>query len=67
MLRHRIACGDSATFQGNERDIMFLSMVADPNSKMAQTANQFEQRFNIAMSRARDRIVLVRSVEEDEH
>ena len=38
MMRHRIACGDSATFQGNERDIVFLSMIADPNSKQAQTA-----------------------------
>ena len=66
MLRHRIACGDSATFQGNERDIMFVSMIADPGSKQAQTAMQFEQRFNVAMSRARDRIVLVRSVEEYE-
>lgn len=52
MLRHRIACGDSATFQGNERDLVFLSMVADPNVKAAQTAMHFEQRFNVAPSRA---------------
>ncbi|TXM64396.1 AAA domain-containing protein [Methylobacterium sp. WL120] len=64
--RHRIACGDSATFQGNERDVVFLSMIADPDSKQAQTATQFAQRFNVAMSRARDRLVLVRSVQEDE-
>lgn len=64
--RHRIACGDSATFQGNERDVVFLSMIADPDSKQAQTATQFEQRFNVALSRARDRLVLVRSVREDE-
>ena len=25
VLRHRIACGDSATFQGNGRDIVFLN------------------------------------------
>jgi very-short-patch-repair endonuclease len=66
MSRHRIACGDSATFQGNERDIVFLSMVADPAVKQAQTATQFEQRFNVALSRARDRLVLVRSVREEE-
>jgi AAA domain len=64
--RHRIACGDSATFQGNERDIIFLSMIADSSSKQAQTATQFEQRFNVALSRARDRLVLVRSVHEEE-
>ena len=66
MMRHRIACGDSATFQGNERDIVFLSMIADPDSKQAQTAAHFEQRFNVALSRARDRMVLVRSVNEEE-
>jgi very-short-patch-repair endonuclease/transcription elongation GreA/GreB family factor len=66
ILRHRIACGDSAIFQGNERDIMFLSMVADPTSKQAQTAMHFEQRFNVALSRARDQIYLVRSVREEE-
>lgn len=66
VLRHRIACGDSATFQGNERDIVFLSMVADSSSKQSQTALHFEQRFNVAMSRARDRMYLVRSVREEQ-
>ncbi len=66
MLRHRIACGDSATFQGNERDVVLLSMIADPDSKQAQTAGHFEQRFNVALSRARDRVILVRSVREEE-
>jgi superfamily I DNA and/or RNA helicase len=42
MRRHRIACGDSATFQGDERDVVFLSMVADPDSKQSQTTRQFE-------------------------
>lgn len=65
-MRHRIACGDSATFQGNERDIVFLSMVADTAHKQSQTALHFEQRFNVAMSRARDRLYLVRSVREEE-
>ena len=66
MLRHRIACGDSATFQGNERDVIFLSMIADADSKQTQTATHFEQRFNVALSRARDRMVLVRSLREEE-
>jgi transcription elongation GreA/GreB family factor/very-short-patch-repair endonuclease len=66
VARHKIACGDSATFQGNERDIVFLSMVADPTQKQAQTATHFEQRFNVAMSRARDRLYLVRSVREEQ-
>jgi len=66
MVRHRIICGDSATFQGDERDVVFLSMIADRNRKQSQTARQYEQRFNVALSRARDRMVLVRSVREED-
>jgi very-short-patch-repair endonuclease len=65
-LEHRIACGDSATFQGKERDIMFVSMVASPGQAVAQTSPIFQQRFNVALSRARDRMYLFRSVEEKE-
>jgi transcription elongation GreA/GreB family factor/very-short-patch-repair endonuclease len=64
-LRHDIACGDSATFQGKERDIMFVSMVACPQTKSALTALHFQQRFNVALSRARDRQYLFRSVTEE--
>lgn len=63
LLRRRFECGDARLFQGSERDIMFLSMVVDrPNCK-AVSGNMFEQRFNVAASRARDRMYLVRSVE----
>ena len=66
MQRHAILCGDSATFQGTERDVVFLSMVADPTHKAALTMPRYEQRFNVAVSRARDRAVLVRSVKREE-
>ena len=66
MQRHAILCGDSATFQGTERDVVFLSMVADPMHKSALTMLRYEQRFNVAVSRARDRAVLVRSVKREE-
>ena len=66
MQRHAILCGDSATFQGSERDIVFLSMVADSSNKTALTMLRYEQRFNVAVSRARDRVVLVRSVRREE-
>jgi very-short-patch-repair endonuclease/transcription elongation GreA/GreB family factor len=64
-LRHRIACGDSATFQGKERDIMFISMVECPKTKSARTSLMFQQRFNVALSRARDRMYLYRSVTDE--
>jgi very-short-patch-repair endonuclease len=60
--KHRIMCGGSATFQGQERDVMFLSMVACPKTRRVQEERKWEQRFNVATSRARDRLVLVRSV-----
>jgi hypothetical protein len=41
-------------------------MVADRNRKQSQTAMQYAQRFNVALSRARDRMVLVRSVTEED-
>jgi very-short-patch-repair endonuclease len=66
MQRHSILCGDSATFQGTERDIVYLSMVADSANKTALTMLRYEQRFNVAVSRARDRVVLVRSVKREE-
>ena len=63
LMRRRFDCGDARLFQGSERDIMFLSMVADPSNCRALSGNMFEQRFNVAASRARDRMYLVRSVQ----
>jgi very-short-patch-repair endonuclease len=64
LQRLRIACGDARTFQGRERDVMFLSLVCAPNDVGAPLAREtFAQRFNVAASRARDRMYLVRSVE----
>lgn len=63
LMRRRFDCGDARLFQGSERDIMFLSMVADPTNCRALSGNMFEQRFNVAASRARDRMYLVRSVQ----
>lgn len=66
-LYHRkFECGDPSTFQGSERDIMFISMVADKNNCRALSGLTFEQRFNVAASRARDRMYLVRSVTASE-
>lgn len=62
--RHKVTCGDARTFQGKERDVMFLSMVHAANVRgSALSRDTFEQRFNVAASRARDRMYLVRSIE----
>jgi hypothetical protein len=63
MIRHfQIACGDARTFQGKERDIIFLSMVVTAGNATALSRDTFAQRFNVAASRARDRMYLVRSI-----
>jgi very-short-patch-repair endonuclease len=64
--RREFDCGDARTFQGSERDIVFLSMVVDRYNCKAVAGNMFEQRFNVAASRARDRMYLVRSVKANE-
>ncbi|HTS55784.1 MAG TPA: AAA domain-containing protein, partial [Burkholderiales bacterium] len=67
LQRHRVACGDARTFQGRERDVMFLSLVSAPNEVGAPLSrDMFAQRFNVAASRARDRMYLVRSVDLDD-
>lgn len=60
ILRHNIRCGDAMSFQGKEADILFVSMVAAGNL-VAQTGRTWEQRYNVAISRARDRLYVVRS------
>jgi very-short-patch-repair endonuclease len=61
--KFKVRVGDPATFQGDERDIMFLSMVATPDNASALSGLAYEQRFNVAASRARERMILIRSVE----
>ena len=61
-LHHKILVGPPARFQGSERDIMFVAMTWDGSAGGASDRPEFHQRFNVAMSRARDRMILVRSV-----
>ena len=53
-------------FQGSERDVIFMSMVASVESKgTAATKKEQEQRFNVAVSRAKDEIWLFHSVKPE--
>jgi len=65
-LKHNITCGDSATFQGKERDIILLSLVVGPGQGTVLNKRENMQRFNVAMSRARDRMILVHSIKESD-
>lgn len=61
----RLRCGEPATFQGDQRDVIFLSLVIAPNvNYRALTRLPDVRRFNVAMSRARDQVWLFHSVRQ---
>lgn len=61
--KRQIRVGKPADFQGSERDIILLSMVMAPERRFqAQTQEMMVQRYNVAMSRAKDQVVLVHSL-----
>lgn len=67
MERRRLVCGNPYSFQGDERDIMFLSLVAANNERIGTlTKAPDERRFNVAASRARDQMILFHSVTCDD-
>ena len=65
MEAHRLRCGGPAAFQGDERDVIFLSLVVAPNVRhRALTTLPDQRRFNVAMSRARDQVRLFHSIRQ---
>ena len=70
LLSRKIKCGDAYAFQGDERDVMFLSMVAAPtdqgNRLAALTSDVYRRRFNVSASRARDQMWLFHSVTQSD-
>jgi very-short-patch-repair endonuclease len=67
MERRRLVCGNPYSFQGDELDIMFLSLVAASNERIGPlTKAADERRFNVAASRARDMMILFHSVTCDD-
>jgi very-short-patch-repair endonuclease len=69
MERRRIRCGNAYHFQGDERDVMFISLVVAAGEGRrigAMTKDSDRQRMNVAASRARDQIWCIRSVTSDE-
>ncbi len=69
----RIMVGNSSEFQGDERDVVLLSMVDSPEREgpMRLTGEgAFElvkKRYNVAASRARDQLIVVHSFDPDLH
>lgn len=68
MAAHSVRIGDAATFQGDERDVIFLStVVSDSGGRSigAMTGKPHQQMVNVAASRARDQLWIVHSVGPD--
>jgi very-short-patch-repair endonuclease len=63
MEQRQLICGDAYAFQGDERDVIFLSLVAAPGdtAMTALTSAVYRRRFNVAASRARDQMWLFHS------
>ena len=68
---HRILCGNSASFQGDERDIMFISLVdsSEENKSLRLVGEGVEgairKRYNVAISRAKDQLWIVHSIDKN--
>lgn len=69
MERRRVRCGNAYHFQGDERNVMFLSMVVTAGEGRrlgALTKEADRQRINVAASRAQDQLWCVRSIGAEE-
>lgn len=71
--RRRILAGSSSEFQGDERDVMLLSLLDSPECEGPMRLSgegAFEllkKRYNVAVSRARDQLFVVHSFDPDLH
>jgi very-short-patch-repair endonuclease len=69
--QRRLLCGNAAQFQGDERDVVFLSLVDSSLDgtplPMTHNTDMFRQRFNVAASRARDQLWVVHSLDPQTH
>ncbi|HOJ33427.1 MAG TPA: AAA domain-containing protein [Candidatus Hydrogenedentes bacterium] len=67
MERRRLVCGNPYSFQGDERDIILLSLVAANNERIGPFTKPADvRRFNVAASRAKDQMILFHSVTCDD-
>lgn len=63
--KRHLRCGDAYAFQGDERDVMFLSMVSAPGEDHrigVLNRAEDERRFNVAASRAKEQMWLFNTI-----
>ncbi|SIS90419.1 AAA domain-containing protein [Salimicrobium salexigens] len=66
-VERKVICGDAYTLQGDERDVIFMSMVVAPERRFRSlTKNSEKQRINVAASRAKNQMRLYHSVDTND-
>ena len=62
--RRRVLVGSPAHFQGDERDVVFISLVDSPTDGplSLRRDDRFKKRYNVAASRAKDQMWVVHSL-----
>ena len=70
--KRKIKIGNAYDFQGDERDVIILSMVTsklqengEENPVIAFTKKEYDRSFNVAASRAKEQSILVYSIKTD--
>lgn len=69
----RVMCGNPSHFQGDERNIVFLSLVDAPTgSGLLRTVasgarDMYKKRYNVAASRAQDQLWVIHSMDRQAH
>jgi very-short-patch-repair endonuclease len=63
--RHQIRVGNPASFQGDERHVILLSMVVTDPARIAGGSRSEQRAYNVAASRAQDQMRLFYSVPPD--
>ena len=63
----KLLCGTPATFQGDERNVIFMTMVDSPESGLRAVTKDFDKRrFNVGVSRAKDQLWVFHSFRESD-
>jgi very-short-patch-repair endonuclease len=71
-IKHHILCGNPSHFQGDERDVIFISVVDSPRDSGGPLSlrtdgynEMYAKRYNVAASRAKDQLWVVYSLNPD--
>lgn len=68
---HKILCGKAPQFQGDERDIVFISLVDSPKNDgplhLVSDTEERKKEYNVAVSRAKNQLIVVHSMDMDTH